>query len=266
MGEARQKSRRRGEILNEETRCIYCEAAPDTIEHMPPTTFFENRHRLSGFEFASCQACNNGTKAADVVASFLLRLNPNGPSDLEAREGKALLGSAEDLAPGFCREITRLQRLRPHVWGRRPSGVLERRVEIALDGPILRRHMEVFSAKLGMALYREYVKAPLPPEGGVFTHWLSGIPQNVADAHFRILPNFDQLRQGKQVSGDQFRLRYNTDERTIVGAMVGFRSNLHISLFAVASPELYAPTFKAMPYDLMRLGQLRQRLLAAEDL
>ena len=77
MGEARLKSRSRQEILAGEPRCIYCDAAPSQLEHMPPKAMFRGRVRPSGMEFAACQSCNNGTSAADLVASFVARISPD---------------------------------------------------------------------------------------------------------------------------------------------------------------------------------------------
>ena len=76
MGEAKQKLRAHAAMLVN-AGCIYCvgENAATTIEHMPPISIFEGRQRPKGLEFPSCQACNNNTGHADLVAAMLARLS-----------------------------------------------------------------------------------------------------------------------------------------------------------------------------------------------
>ncbi len=78
MGEAKRRSRSRRDILAGGDRCIYCERRADDVEHMPPRVMFKEKLRLSGLEFPSCRPCNKGTSAADLVASFVARLDPDG--------------------------------------------------------------------------------------------------------------------------------------------------------------------------------------------
>src|SRR5690348_7895086 len=111
MGEGRLKSRSRQQILAGEPRCIYCDAVPSQLEHMPPIAMFRDRLRPSGMEFATCQNCNNGTSAADLVASFVARLSPDIDDEawriIEAKERR---GKLEQIAPGFLDEFFRLDR------------------------------------------------------------------------------------------------------------------------------------------------------------
>src|SRR5687768_12798489 len=100
--ENRHRSRPKAEILQGEARCIYCTAKPTTVEHMPPTAMFPNRHRLSGMEFAACQECNNWTRAADAAASFFARLSPTSVIDeREIVEARKLIRTMAKIAPEF---------------------------------------------------------------------------------------------------------------------------------------------------------------------
>jgi hypothetical protein len=53
--------------------CIYCAQRSQTVEHMPPVIMFTRKQRPKGLEFASCEACNGGTKHADLVAAYIGR-------------------------------------------------------------------------------------------------------------------------------------------------------------------------------------------------
>lgn len=240
MGEARQKSRRRDEILRGETRCIYCEAVPSTVEHMPPKSIFPKSYRLSGLEFASCLECNRSTSAADATASFFARIAPtNIINELELEEARKLLRTLTGLAPEFVRELFD-ERRASDVWAKGRDNIFGRKRRMELDGPVTYALLRAFSAKLGMALYREHVGEPLPVGGKVFTqHYLNaGLQRREAEDTLEILPMLGQLRQGRQMSGHLFNYRYNTDDKSIVAALVAFNDNLFFRIFATHDKQM----------------------------
>jgi len=240
MGEGRRKSRRREEILHGETRCIYCTGTPTTVEHMPPKAMFPKSHRLSGMEYAACVECNHSTRAADAAASFFARVAPtNAVNQLEMTEARKLLRTMSDIAPGFVQELFD-ERKATHVWAKGRDQFFGRKRRMELDGPVTHALLRAFSAKLGMALYREHVGEPLPVGGLVFTqHYLnSGLQRQEAEATLRILPELGQLRQGTQASGRLFNYRYNTDDRTIVAALAAFNDNFFVRIFATHDKRL----------------------------
>lgn len=240
MGEARGKSRRREEILHGEARCIYCSATPSTVEHMPPKSMFPNSHRLSGMEFAACLACNHSTRAADAAASFFARMAPtNVVNELEFAEARKLLRTLTSVAPTFIRELFD-DRKATHVWAKGRDGFYGRKRRMEMNGPVTYALLRAFSAKLGMALYREHVGEPLPEGGMVFTqHYLnSGLQSQEAEAALSILPVLGQLTQGRQISGRLFNYRYNTDGRTIVAALAAFNDNLFVRVFATHDRQI----------------------------
>ena len=235
MGEARQKSRHKAQILQGEERCIYCTSPPTTVEHMPPKSMFPNSHRLSGMEFAACLNCNHSTRAADAAASFLARLSPsNVVNEPELQEARKLLRTLTTIAPGFVRELfdQRTARGRDSFYGRKRK--------LILDGPVTHALLRAFSAKLGMALYREHVSEPLPEEGMVFTqHYLNaGLQRDEAEATLKILPALGQLRQGRQSSGRLFNYRYNSDNKTVVAALAAFNDNFFVRVFATCDKQI----------------------------
>ena len=258
MGEARKKSRRHVDILRAETRCIYCAAPPAQIEHMPPRAMFKTKSRPNGMVFATCAECNNGTSAADLVASFVSRLRPDDVvDDWEIKEAGALRPMLERKAPGFLKEFFRPDK-NTTTWRRTSVGLLKPRVKVSADGPLVKGYLRVFASKLGMALYREHIGTPLAIEGAVYTQWFlnAGLAQATADAMLSILPAWGALRQGSFEVDNQFGYRFNSDDKSIVAALAKFHSGLYIFTIATSHPERYPLPVRGENTAILRPGEL----------
>ena len=261
MGEARRRSRSRAEVLSLEERCVYCSGVPETLEHMPPRAMFRGKYRPSGLEFGCCRACNEGTSAADLVASFFSRVAKSDD------DPKWLLADALDFQHGLNRRAPRvLEEIyhgpRRNVSVRRPSGLIVRQVQVKVDGPATQAHLSVFGAKLGLALWREHVGAPLPLDGWVTVNSFlnAGLNDAQASSILSVLPGAGELRQGQSVFNEQFAYRYNSDLKTILAALVGFHGNLHFFVMAFSDPRfLDVARFNAGAATL-RPGQLISHL------
>ncbi|HEX7760116.1 MAG TPA: hypothetical protein VF459_11475 [Caulobacteraceae bacterium] len=242
MGEAKNRSRSRASVLAAETRCIYCAGAPETLEHMPPRAMFRAASRPSGLEFGTCLSCNNGTSAADLVASFAARLiqGNDDPTDWHHAEARGKLRMLRKKTPDFLLELFRPEKSK-EIWQRSPGGVLTKAVSVHADGPSTKAYLDVFSAKLGMALYREHVGAPIPMEGGVHSRWFlnAGLAQETADSIMHSMPMFSTLKQGGFEVPGQFGYRYNCDLKSIFAAMVWFHTGLFVFTIAAADPDTY---------------------------
>lgn len=272
MGEARIKSRRLSEIVAREPRCIYCANTPASVEHMPPISMFRARSRPSGMEFAACRECNTGTSGADIVAAFFSRISQSDNPEMIV-EAAALRGKLLKFAPGVFDEFRRLDKAQT-VWQRSASGVYKRMISVQMDGPLTSTYLTVFAAKLGMALYREHVGAALPLDGGVQLQCFlnAGLAQRTAEGILQKLPGQGTLKQGSFVVPDQFAYRFNHDGKSIVAALAGFNSNLHIFVVATSQPEFYHFPIIAPHFYFVRPGQLtkmmphRQRTAAKLDI
>src|SRR5215207_7510358 len=82
------RKRKHAAIYEACPNCVYCGGltAATTVDHMPPRAMFYYKLRPKGLEFASCEACNQGTKHADLVASLMARAYPNPPKGEEQTE------------------------------------------------------------------------------------------------------------------------------------------------------------------------------------
>jgi hypothetical protein len=213
-------------------------------------------------EFASCDECNKGTGAADLVASFFARLGQGYTTDTtllnEAVQRKPILAQ---LAPGLLEELFRPEK-RSAIVNRDALGIIKPYIKFNADGPLAKAYLTVFAAKLGMALYREHVGEPLPFTGGVYTLFFlnAGLAKATGDAMLEKLPMFETLNQGRVCVPDQFAYRYNCDGKSIVAALAGFHSNFHVFIVATSDPDFYNPP-KKIPYaDFVRPGELVGRV------
>jgi hypothetical protein len=260
VGQARLKSRNLAALVASEPRCIYCANAPESAEHMPPIGMFRARSRPSGMEFAACTECNIGTSGADLVAAFFARISQSENPRMIA-EAASLRGKLEKLAPGVLAEFLQ-PTSRRDAWQRTPSGVLKPMIVVNMDGPLTKSYLTVFGAKLGMALYREHTGVALPLDGAVqiMCFMNAGLAQRTGDEILKKLPIAETLRQGKFMVPEQFAYRYNTDARSIVAALAGFNSNLHIFMAATSQPDFYHFPIAAPHFQLVRPGQLTKIL------
>jgi hypothetical protein len=227
MGEAKAKRRAHASILKAHPWCIYCGGVypADTIEHMPPIAMFDDNQRPKGLEFPACRDCNNGTRLSDTAASLLARAYPDAkrPNDLER-----LLRGVRNNIPGLLEEM--------HVGdaGDRdipsmPAGASVLRV----NGSILRKHIDVFGAKLGLALHFEAHRSPVPPAGGVQTMFFtnaSALRGELPNELIQLMPAPRTLKQGKREVGDQFKYSWAlTEEKRHSAFYATFRQSFAIA-------------------------------------
>ncbi|POO54379.1 hypothetical protein CPJ18_02465 [Agrobacterium rosae] len=221
-------------------RCVYCNSKPTTVEHMPPLMLFNNRIRPYGLTFPSCTECNNKTKGADAAASFISRIPKSGPGDfLYSQAGQKLLAAFRRDAPLAHHEF--MLTPKRNVLLKNSAGILLKSVEMRLNGANFVRHMNVFSAKIAMALFYEHTGSALPDCGIVQAAWYTnhGLSEEHAHAMLNILPGQGELKQGEFTVWDQFAYRFNTDKKTITAGLVGLHRNLHIFFFATSTPERF---------------------------
>ncbi len=262
MSDAKRKSRSRAEILARETRYIYCPNPATSIEHMPPRSMFISKKRPSGMEFACCGECNKATGVADLVASFFARLTQGySLDDTLVTEALQRRGKLALLAPGLLEELFRRDKHAPAML-KDEHGIIKPYIKINADGPLAKAYLTVFAAKLGMALYREHIGQPLPLTGGVNTLFFlnAGLSRKAGDAMLSKLPIFHTISQGKFAVPEQFAYRFNCDGSSLIAALAGFHSNLHIFTVATSNPDFFDAT-QAIPYaDFVRPGELVNRI------
>ena len=171
-----------------------------------------------------------------------------------------LLPALDRFAPGVRDEVMLSPRQRQ--WGWTPRGLVEPRIAIRAHGPLIKRYLSVFAAKIAMALYREHVGSALPLDGAVYTmHFLNaGLAQDQADSMLSIMPAFGRMEQGRNTSAGQFEYRYNCDNRSLLAALVSFHHNLHVMLIATSDHQTYGFISKLPNMQTTHPGELVRRL------
>lgn len=99
--------RYRKKFLKAHPRCAFCagKAAATTIEHCLPRAMFQHRLWPEGFEFPSCEPCNQGSDNDDLLVAMLARMDPfelNG--DLDGKQ-IGLMKAVNQQFPGLFEEM-----------------------------------------------------------------------------------------------------------------------------------------------------------------
>ncbi len=241
VGVAKLRSMSRKQILEAANRCVYCEKTDELqLEHMPPRGIFE-KDRPSGWEFACCPRCNQGTRGADAVAIFLSHIEMIDKAPWKVPKLLKVRGAIERYAPGVYDEIFSDERWRDSYVKSR--GVLVPVKTGSVDGPLLKKYLDIFSAKAAMSAFMHFANRPLTPGGLIYTEWFTnaGMTQKVFDAVVSIMPCHAQLSQGVKKSGEQFQLRYNTDNSGVIAALMSFHSSFFVLCIATDRGDLAEP-------------------------
>ena len=257
MGEAKQKSLNREEVLKRDERCTYCMSLSVTWDHMPPKAMFKCKNRPSGMEYGSCESCNNGTRTSDAIAAFIAHATID--TAWKAERSEELLKTIIQQEPNFRTEFFRVEK-RQDIYLPHPSGRIAPAKKVRVDGPIAIKHLTAFSAKLGMALFREHIGKPMSQNSGVYMSWFGTPTRDQTSTTKSILekmPYKGELRQGKKQFDDQFVYCYFTAEDLILAATIKFHESLHINVVAVedlAKPHLEASAFNGLIF--VKFGEL----------
>ena len=228
------------QIIERATGCIYCNKfSKFSIEHMPPRNMFKNV-RPNGWVFACCNTCNQGSSGADALAGMMAHLEAVADDKWKVDRIRDLLRSAKKRIPGIEHEIFGTDLEDSYVLH---NGLLRPIKKIRANGPLTRKYLNIFSAKLAMAGFSHFTDRPIKQTGLIHTEWyLNG---GISEATYRhiisVMPGYAQLVQGVQQSGKQFHLRFNTNKTDIVAAMVSFNDAFFVTFIATDNVEFLQP-------------------------
>lgn len=241
---SRGKKKRR--LLQENPYCIYCGGSePSTTwDHMPNRGMFP-RDRPGGMEFPSCEACNQGSKWFEDIASLI---------------GSIRFDENEAINDHFEEKLIHLQRNHPEAFEElRPSSRQLRKAgaftlgsdnepagALNLSGKIISNALLSYGAKLAIALHWNETKEILLEEQVIGVLYFSNeqLFENSVPKHlFKILPNVKELRQGRKKSSHPFQFASGVANDTGATAHWAFFGEAIIyNLFAGGTLELsYLP-------------------------
>ena len=190
-------------LLQNNPHCIYCGGVEKstTWDHMPNKGMFP-KDRPGGLEFPSCEACNQGSKWIEDIVSFL------GSIRFDDTSAK--------VTEHFERKLKHLTRTQPEVIDElRPTLRQRRQAESALhdggafnlNGEIVSLALPLYGAKLAMALHWRKTQQILPKNAQIAVYVMSNeriFDQSELPHIFKLLPNGEELRQGKNRSRHPF--------------------------------------------------------------
>lgn len=270
MGEARRRETFSERIRREQPFCIFCggHTPSETVEHYPPRSIFDGKHRPKGMEFGACKECNEASREADLVVATLSRMMPDSETEVGRADVRRLIRSVLKI-PGFANEV------RPE---RDQLGTLLRHRDIAtqlpswnflrIDGPIVARSMTIFGSKLGLALHTTTTGRILSASGVVTVQWYSNLQayQDALPKEFLAMcgPG-TTLRQGDFEVGDQFRVAsvVPDDNGSTSGHFASFRESFGVLMFATEDASglkggwAVSPGFLKRPLKVHPVRQVR---------
>jgi hypothetical protein len=217
MGEAGRKNQkreeRRNEILAAHPHCYFCGGLnpSKSIDHVPPECCFPSGHYPEDFEFAACDACNQGGRKHDQIFGLYSCLTDfdeqkfgSGPDqDRLKKLMKGVERNHPDALPDF--ETARNIHRSGHIYTPRP---VAHSVETTLE---MKEAIEFMEEKLTHALYLRDVGKIMTPDhrfvAGVYQPQLDHT-RALTDYFQRLLPNTTiGFRSNINEYGDRFRYK-----------------------------------------------------------
>lgn len=256
MGESKRRRHLRQRLLGDNPTCVFCPSPSRTVEHAPPKIMFTRKHRPKGLEFASCEACNGGTRHADLVAAAIGRSQLQRSAEAETEDLSEIFRALRNNVPGLLEEM-------------RPSpdqlAIAERELAgqkvLNIGGPLVRAYMQQFAVKLTFALYREISGRAVPTSGGVLAKWFTNYEDRTGRVPRELFQNLmppRSLKQGEFDVSDQFAYSFeispNGDFARIVAT---FRYAFAVAGFISARLSTFDDLVDATPVQpggLLALG------------
>lgn len=198
MGEAKRRKSTNTRVLERNPFCVYCGGSVSAVDvdHVPPLSIFDGRHRPREPLVGICKPCHEGTRECDAVASIMSRLAQSPENEIQRQD---LRNSARALAGRFRELATELGLDRAVDDGK--PGFLS-------PGPKLHAYMNRFSARMGFGFHYHCTGNPVPASGGALVRWYSNydaIAGNIKQELFSILGDDLTLSQGRFNVASQFQ-------------------------------------------------------------
>lgn len=244
MGEAKRRETFSQRIRREQPFCIFCggKTPSETVEHYPPRSIFDGKHRPRGLEFGACRVCNEASREADLVVAMLSRMMPSSKTEAGRAEVQRLINSALRI-PGLSKELApEPDQLGTLIRYRKIAAQLPSWKFIRIGGPIVARSMTIFASKLGLALHCATTGRILSTTGGIAVQWFSNLQayQDELPREFLAMCGHGRtLSQGSFEVGDQFRAAsiVPDDSGSMSAHFAVFRESFAVLMYATEQPD-----------------------------
>ena len=237
-------ARHRRKFLETHSCCAFCggKAPATTIEHCPPRAMFQFRLWPEGFEFPSCEPCNQGSDDDDLLIAMLARIDP---FDLK--------GDPDGKQEGLIKAVNRQF---PGLIGRMiPSAAEARRNnrELGVQPAPGQTHQEagavklpaefhnavcVFSRKLSKGIYYRETGTPFPDDGCLLLNWFTNADivrtgkYSAFEALKELAGDIPMLHRGATHLNDQFEYKLSiSPDRDIFVLQAIFGNSFGVVVF-----------------------------------
>ena len=189
-------ARHRRKFLEAHTRCAFCAAAAPatTIEHCPPRAMFQFRLWPEGFEFPSCESCNQGSDNDDLLIAMLARMDPfELKGDLDGKQiglMKAVNRQFPSLFEKMMPSAAEARRSNRELGLQPAPGQTHQETGAVKIPREVHNAVSVFARKLSKGIYYREVGRPFPHDGCLLLTWFT---------------NADILRTGKYPAFDALK-------------------------------------------------------------
>jgi hypothetical protein len=181
MGEAKIRGRQLAAFLELNPTCIFCGGlTPATSrDHVPSRQVFHRREWPEGYEFPSCEECNQATKDAEQVMALISRTYPDPETEIELLEVEGIYEAVSNNYPDVLIEMMptpdQTARYQARPWANEMIQTGKAAGALSLNGPLVNACAAAFARKLLSALhYKEFGKI-IPREGGIGWGWYSNV-------------------------------------------------------------------------------------------
>lgn len=218
-------ARHRRAFLKAHPRCAFCggKAAAATIEHCPPRALFQFRQWPEGFEFPSCEECNQSTGDYDLLVAMLARMDPfNNKGD---RDGKqlGLMRMAHQQFPGLFEKMmpspSEARRSNRELGVRPGPGQTHQEVGGIKITNELHYAVSTLARKLAKGLFFRETSSPFPDHGCLLLNWFTNV-ELLKSARYPMFDLLNQiggeappLRRSGQYLNDQFAYKLSCSSK-----------------------------------------------------
>jgi hypothetical protein len=222
--------------------CCFCggESIATTLDHVPNIGLFHMRRRPKGLECSACDPCNQNTKYAEQVASFLTSIYPDASDPALLDEALGKFRKVRNHDPELINEIFDLSD------NQRQNFDMERHLlpsnvsPLKANGPLLNSYLEIFNTKCVLALHHHLTRNIVPKTGVVIVRWHSNYENmlgRIPPSTMKIFSGPKTLEQGSFNVMDQFAYssRTTVDKRASMH-FLGFGQSFAVLGFVYCDP------------------------------
>ena len=204
------KSRLKRFIEKGHTHCCYCGGIgfTESIDHIPPTIFFNQKLRPDTYLVPACNHCHRPFSKFDTFFALLVRTMSSASTN--SKPDKYFHNLVSNSVKYFPDAVIQFTGHADRVWVRNQN-VVHPAVKISFDHDDIHGCIEFMSARICLALFYHHTKHIAPIGTIIQTMWRSNhqILSGVEDLKLlKMFPNYEFPKMGKKEYADQLEYRY----------------------------------------------------------